>query len=79
MTRASLSQELLKRMPVVIPTSLEQREISDFLDKSTLEIEFKITKTKRIIELQQEYRTALISEAVAGNFKVPELVEKELN
>ncbi|MGR3982234.1 restriction endonuclease subunit S [Pseudoalteromonas sp. 1181_04] len=78
-TRASLSQELLKRMPVVIPTSLEQREIADFLDKSTLEIEFKITKTKRIIELQQEYRTALISEAVTGKFKVPELVEKEFS
>ncbi len=36
-------------------------------------IDAKIAKTKRIIALQKEYRTALISEAVAGKIKVPQL------
>jgi type I restriction enzyme S subunit len=78
-TRASLSQELLKRMPVLIPSDIEQIEIAGFLDNKTAELDDKIAKTKRIIELQKEYRTALISEAVTGKFKVPELVKKEFS
>lgn len=39
----------------------------------TARINAKIAKTKRIIELQKEYRIALISEVVTGKIKVPDL------
>jgi type I restriction enzyme S subunit len=71
-TRASLSQELLKRLPVTLPPFLEQCEIASYLDQATSSIEAKIEKTKKIIELQKEYRTAMISEVVTGKIKVTE-------
>lgn len=73
-TRASLSQELLKKLPVLLPPLEEQKEIVNYIEKECARIDSKIAKTKRIIELQKEYRTALISEAVTGKIKVPELV-----
>lgn len=48
----------------------EQRAIAKYIEKETARIDAKIAKTKRIIELQKEYRTALISEAVTGKIKV---------
>jgi len=69
-TRASLSQELLKKLPVVLPSIEEQKQIALYLDESVEHINTKITKTKRIIELQKEYRTSLISEVVTGKIKV---------
>jgi len=71
-TRASLSQELLKRLPVFLPPIHEQKMIAIYLDQETSTINAKIAKTKKIITLQKEYRTALISEVVTGKVKVPE-------
>ena len=71
-TRASLSQELLKRLPIFIPPFSEQCKIASYLDQIIRLIDAKIAKTKRIIELQKEYRTALISEVVTGKIKVTE-------
>lgn len=39
-TRASLGQDLLKSMPVLIPPKEEQQQISDFLDKKCAEINY---------------------------------------
>ncbi|MFT5916003.1 MAG: type I restriction enzyme S subunit, partial [Bacteroidia bacterium] len=69
-TRASLSQELLKRLPVALPSIEEQKEIAEFLDKYISEIESKSTKTKKLIALLTEYKTALISEVVTGKIKI---------
>jgi type I restriction enzyme S subunit len=71
-TRASLSQELLKRLPVILPPFSVQREIASYLDKKTNNIDTKIAKTNRIIVLQEEYRTTLISDVVTGKIKVTE-------
>ncbi len=71
-TRASLSQELLKRLPVILPPFPEQCEIASYLNQATSSIDAKIAKTQKIIELQKEYRTALISEVVTGKIKVTE-------
>ncbi|WP_026367576.1 restriction endonuclease subunit S [Bacteroides sp. 14(A)] len=71
-TRASLSQELLKKLPVLLPPKEEQIEIADYLDGYISNINLKIDKTKRIIELLKEYKTALISEVVTGKIKVIE-------
>lgn len=69
-TRASLSQELLKKMPVILPPIQEQNQIASYLDQEANGINSKIKKTKNLIELQKEYRTALISEVVTGKIKV---------
>jgi type I restriction enzyme S subunit len=71
-TRASLSQELLKKLPVLLPPKEEQIEIANYLDQYISNINLKIDKTKRIIELLKEYKTALISEVVTGKVKVTE-------
>jgi len=71
-TRASLSQELLKKLPVLIPPIIEQKQISIYLDKAMEYINTKIERTKKIIKLQKEYRTALISEVVTGKIKIPQ-------
>jgi len=69
-TRASLSQELLKKLPVLLPPIPEQYKIAAYLDKRMKFINVKIEKTKKIIKLQKEYRAALISEVVTGKIKV---------
>lgn len=61
-------------MPILSMQLEEQKAISEYIEKETTRIDTKIAKTKRIIELQKEYRTALISEAVTGKIKVPALV-----
>lgn len=69
-TRASLSQELLKRLPTLLPSINEQQRIAIFLDKKTSEIDVVISKSKQEIELLKEYKTALISEVVTGKLDV---------
>jgi type I restriction enzyme S subunit len=69
-TRASLSQELLKRLPVLLPPFDEQIEISNFLDTHTQEIDELISLEQKKIVTLKEYRQALISEVVTGKIKV---------
>lgn len=69
-TRASLSQELLKKLPVLLTTIDEQKRVASFLDDFTKAINLKIQKTQKLIDLLTEYRTALISEVVTGKIKV---------
>jgi len=71
-TRASLSQELLKRMPVVLPPENEQAEIASNLERKTGLINEIINETKKSIELLKERRTALISAAVTGKIDLRE-------
>ncbi len=69
-TRASLSQDLLKKLPVPLPPVSEQIEIAEFLDKKSAIFE-KLTKNaEAAIELMKERRTALISAAVTGKIDV---------
>ncbi len=55
----------------------EQESIVEYIEAETARIDAKIAKTQRIIELQKEYRTALISEVVTGKIKVPESSTQE--
>ncbi|MDJ0902081.1 MAG: restriction endonuclease subunit S [Xenococcus sp. MO_188.B8] len=68
-----VNQSGFSNMPVLLPPLKEQKAIAEYIETETARIDAKIAKTKRIIELQKEYRTALISEAVTGKIKVPEL------
>ena len=69
-TRASLAQDLLKRLPVLLPPSNEQNEIADFLDHKTKQIDEQVGREQELIGLLKEYRIALISEVVTGKIDV---------
>jgi type I restriction enzyme, S subunit len=69
-TRASLSQDLLKGLPVILPSLEEQLEIAKSLDKNSSIIDKSISKIKFAIEKLQTYRQSLISEAVTGKIDV---------
>lgn len=49
---------------LILPKLEEQRAISDFLNRETARIDELIAKKQRLIDLLQEKRTALISQAV---------------
>ena len=60
----NLSQELLKSIRVPTPPLDEQQAIAAFLDRETAKIDALMAKKERLIELLQEKRTALITQAV---------------
>ena len=69
-TRASLSQDLLKLLPVTLPPVTEQIKIADFLDRVTAEFVSLLEQGLRSIDLLTERRSALISAAVTGKIDV---------
>lgn len=69
-TRASLSQELLKKLAVPFPNLDEQKQIASFLNMKDQVFDKLIDDCKKQIELLKERRTALISAAVTGKIDV---------
>ena len=69
----NIGQEDFLNIEIPFPSLEEQKAIASYIEKECTRIDTKIAKTKRIIELQKEYRTALISEAVTGKVKVPQV------
>jgi type I restriction enzyme S subunit len=69
-TRASLSQDLLKKLPVPLPPLGEQARIAEFLDGKSAVFEKLTENAESAIELMKERRTALISAAVTGKIDV---------
>ncbi len=69
-TRASLSQPLLKKVPVIIPSIQEQEEIINYLNKKTFEIESIIDSKQKIIQELEQYKKSLIYEYVTGKKEV---------
>lgn len=69
-SRASLGQNLLKNMKVVIPSEEEQQEIAKYLDNKCYLIDKVIDYRKQIIEKLEEYRKSLIYEVVTGKIEV---------
>ena len=65
-TRASLSQDLLKRLPVLIPSKEKQKEIADYLDKKCTAIDAAIEQKQELIVKLTEYKKSLIYECVTG-------------
>ena len=60
----------LKNIFISIPNVSEQKQIADYLDKKTAQIDTLVDKAKKSIELLKEKRTALISAAVTGKIDV---------
>lgn len=69
-TRASLSQDLLKKLPVVLPPITEQKRIAEYLNSKSRTFNQLIRNAEQAINLLHERRTALISAAVTGKIDV---------
>lgn len=69
-TRASLGQDLLKAMNVVLPSKNEQQQIADYLDEKCEKINRIIEIKKSKIEKLQDYKKSLIYEYVTGKKEV---------
>jgi len=65
-----LSVERIQNLFIPIPPIEEQRIIADSIDASSRAADSIIAKVEKEISLLQEYRTALISEAVTGKIDV---------
>ncbi len=65
-----LSQDQIGNFSILLPEDAEQKRIVEFLDKQQLEFDKGIDIVTRQINTLQEYRTALISEAVTGKVDV---------
>lgn len=70
-TRASLGQSLLKRMPVLIPPIDEQKEIADYLDQKCTAIDNLITKKEQTLLELENYKKSMIYEYVTGKKEGP--------
>lgn len=69
-TRASLSQDLLKNLPVLLPPIDEQIEISNYLENHLTRINNMIKASQKAVSRLTEYRVALITAAVTGKIDV---------
>ena len=67
-----LNQSKTKDLLISFPPIQEQQSIVRHIESECSKIDFKKARTKELIELLTEYRTALISEAVTGKIKVTE-------
>ena len=68
--RASLSQELLKRLPVLLPPLEEQTAISVYIENATTKIATAISLKEQEIEKLKEYKSSLIDGVVTGKVRV---------
>lgn len=71
-TRASLSQGLLQRMPVVLPPLNEQEQIADYLQQKENVFLTVSRSVNASIDRLKEYRSTLITAAVTGQINVAE-------
>lgn len=72
-TRASLSQSLLSKLPVLIPPLEEQKQIYDHLSKINSKVDNLTSMISSSIEKLQEYRSSLITAAVTGKIDINEV------
>ena len=69
-TRASLSQGVLKSLPVLIPPRDEQKRIAEYLDAKRKNLDELTDNLRRQINVLEQYRKSLIHECVMGERRV---------
>jgi type I restriction enzyme S subunit len=69
-TRASLGQDLLKSLTVLLPPLNEQQEIAKYLDSKCADIDALIALRQEKIDTLKEYKKSLIFEYVTGKKQV---------
>lgn len=67
--------DFVRDYPVALPPFLEQKEITKFIEVEKAKLNEAISRIEREIELIQEYRTTLISDAVTGKIDVREVMD----
>ena len=68
---------VINNLKTIIPPINEQKEIVEFIETKTTEIDTIISQTEKEIDLLKEYKTALISEVVLGKVDVREEILSE--
>lgn len=68
--RASLSQELLKKLPVLIPPKTEQESIFEYLEAESTTYDNAMALQQQQIDKLKEFKAILVSEAVTGKIKL---------
>jgi len=68
--RDGINLEMIGGIPLPLPNNDEQLKIVEYIEFNISKINAKSEKTKKLIDLLTEYRTALISEVVTGKIKV---------
>ena len=66
----SISRRILGSTNLILPSILEQQQISDFLDKKCSEIDALITKKEQLVVELEAYKKSLIYEVVTGKRSV---------
>lgn len=69
-TRASLSQDLLKNLVVLLPPLTEQHSIATYLDEKTSQIDSLIALKQEKIQELKDYKKSIIYEYVTGKKRV---------
>lgn len=69
-TRASLSQQLLEDLPVLLPAVDEQQQIADYLDQKCADIDKTISEKQQQLETLDGYKKSLIYEYVTGKKEI---------
>ena len=73
-----LNKEDVKSIDFIFPPSKEEQQaILDFIKEETSNVDTLISKYQKQIDLMQEYRTSLISQAVTGKIDVREWQPKK--
>lgn len=67
-----ITQDEVGRYKMLLPPITEQEKIVKFIENQTSKIDTSIIKIENEIELMQEYKQALISEAITGKIDVRE-------
>lgn len=73
-TRASLGQNLLKNLPVLLPPLDEQEEIGKYLDARCADIDSVITDKRQQLTAIRSCRESMIYEYVTGKKRVKEVM-----
>lgn len=66
----NISQDVIKKTKIILPPFSEQQDIVRHLDKECGKIDAQISKANRRIELLEELKQSIITEAVTGKIKV---------
>ena len=69
-TQPNLAMNTMERIAVMLPPIAEQKKLLTYLDKATRKIVDTIARSRRQINLMNEYRTRLIADVVTGQLDV---------
>lgn len=69
-TRASLSQELLKKLPVILPPKNEQVSIGIYLEEKCNFLDRQLIQKENLISELESYKKSLIYEVVTGKKEI---------